>query len=80
MSFTCMSIYFLTFMHVSFAGKEDELYKKLSNIPHLTVYKKADIPDDMHFKHNRRIQPLLLVTDEEYSLSHNKSKIGGKAK
>ncbi|XP_063403292.1 ectonucleotide pyrophosphatase/phosphodiesterase family member 5-like [Mytilus trossulus] len=59
-----------------YPGKEDEMYQKLSNIPHLTVFKKADIPDDMHFKHNRRIQPLLLVTDEGYSLSHNKSKIG----
>lgn len=54
-------------------GKQDEIYNKLSNIPHLKVYKKADIPDEFHYKNNRRIQPLLLVTDDGYSLSHNKS-------
>lgn len=56
-------------------GKEEEIYNKLQNIPHLTVYRKEDIPDEFHYKHNRRIQPLLLVTDEGYSLTHNKSKI-----
>ena len=67
----------LTHCHIScFIGKEEEIYNKLQNIPHLTVYRKEDIPDEFHYKHNRRIQPLLLVTDEGYSLTHNESRIG----
>lgn len=52
----------------------EEIIKNLSKINHLHVYRKEDIPDEFHYKHNRRIQPILVVTDEHYSLSHNASK------
>ncbi|XP_033741496.1 ectonucleotide pyrophosphatase/phosphodiesterase family member 5-like [Pecten maximus] len=55
-------------------GMEEEIVKNLSSVPHLKVYRKGvDIPDRFHYEHNRRIQPLLLVTDEGYSLRHNNS-------
>ncbi|XP_060077807.1 bis(5'-adenosyl)-triphosphatase enpp4-like [Ylistrum balloti] len=55
-------------------GMEEEIVKNLSTVPHLHVYRKGvDIPERFHYEHNRRIQPLLLVTEEGYSLRHNNS-------
>lgn len=56
-------------------GQEDAIYKNLSAIPHVKVYKKDDIPDHFNYKHNRRIQPILVVPDEGYSLRHNNSDV-----
>ncbi|XP_069131622.1 bis(5'-adenosyl)-triphosphatase enpp4-like [Argopecten irradians] len=56
-------------------GKEEEIVKNLSKVEHLKVYRKEDIPERYHYDHNRRIQPLLLVTDEGYSLRHNNSAV-----
>ena len=49
-------------------GKEEELYRNLSVIPHMRVYKKQDIPDRWHYKHNRRILPLLGVAEEGWMI------------
>ncbi|KAL5009956.1 hypothetical protein ScPMuIL_012261 [Solemya velum] len=58
------------------SGYEEEVYDNFTNAhPNLHVYKKKDIPDEWHFKHNRRIQPLLLVADEGYSLRRNNSAV-----
>ena len=46
------------------SGRENELYRNLSVIPHLRVYKKQDIPDRWHYKDNRRILPILGVAEE----------------
>ncbi|XP_021367378.1 ectonucleotide pyrophosphatase/phosphodiesterase family member 5-like, partial [Mizuhopecten yessoensis] len=55
-------------------GMEDEIFKNLSSVPNLKVYRKGkDIPERFHYEHNRRIQPLLLVSEEGYSLRHNNS-------
>lgn len=46
-------------------GKEDEIYTNLTkvNIANMKVYKKQDIPESFHWKHNRRIPPILLEPD-----------------
>lgn len=47
-------------------GMLDEIYKNLTqpNTPeHLTVYKKQDIPEEYHWKRNRRIPPIYLDPD-----------------
>ena len=43
-------------------GKLDEVYDNLTRVPspHMTVYKKADIPESFHWKHNRRIPPIFI--------------------
>lgn len=43
-------------------GKLDEIYDNLTKAknPHMTVYKKEDIPDEYHWKHNRRIPPIFI--------------------
>ncbi|XP_064603671.1 ectonucleotide pyrophosphatase/phosphodiesterase family member 5-like [Liolophura sinensis] len=49
---------------------DDEALKK---VPHVTVYKKQDIPAYYHYKNSRRVTPILVVADPHYSLSFNKS-------
>lgn len=47
-------------------GKLQEIYDKLKSAknPHLKVYKREEIPDELHWKNNRRIPPIYLVADE----------------
>ncbi|XP_055491537.1 bis(5'-adenosyl)-triphosphatase enpp4 [Leucoraja erinacea] len=40
---------------------------------HMKVYLKEDIPDRFHYKHNTRIQPILLVADEGWTIVQNGS-------
>ncbi|XP_072107569.1 bis(5'-adenosyl)-triphosphatase enpp4 [Mobula birostris] len=50
------------------------VYKLLSNCDtHMKVYLKEDIPDRFHYKHNKRIQPILLVADEGWTIVQNGS-------
>lgn len=57
------------------SGREDELYNNMSSLPHMRVFKKEDIPDDWHYKHNRRILPILGVADEGWLISKNLSSL-----
>ena len=57
----------------------DDIIKNLTTVPHIKVYKKSDIPERYHYKHNPRIQPILIVPDEGYSLRHNGSYVGSKS-
>ncbi|XP_055491538.1 ectonucleotide pyrophosphatase/phosphodiesterase family member 5 [Leucoraja erinacea] len=55
-------------------GKHNEVYNALVNAhPNMTVYKKEDIPDHFHYKHSDRIQPILLVADEGWTINQNKT-------
>jgi predicted AlkP superfamily pyrophosphatase or phosphodiesterase len=55
------------------AGMEDAVYEALSQAMHLTVYRKADIPDRYHYREHRRIPPILAVADEGWSVSSRES-------
>ncbi|XP_035006250.2 bis(5'-adenosyl)-triphosphatase enpp4 [Hippoglossus stenolepis] len=35
---------------------------------HMTAYLKSDIPDRLHYRNNERIQPIILVADEGWSI------------
>ena len=53
-------------------GKFVEIYNNLtkSKTPdHLTVYKKEDIPEDYHWKHNRRIPPIYVDPDVGWAVA-----------
>lgn len=51
-----------------------EVYNKLKNCSsHLNVYLKEDIPARFHYQHNSRIQPVVLVADEGWTIVLNKS-------
>lgn len=55
-------------------GKLDEVYNALVNAhPHMKVYKKEEIPNRLHYKHSRKIQPILAVADEGWEILQNKS-------
>ncbi|KAL8577327.1 hypothetical protein ACOMHN_048381 [Nucella lapillus] len=59
-------------------GLEEEIYKNLSagaekKNSHFSVYKKDEIPEEFHYKHNRRIMPILVVARENYTILHNHS-------
>uniref|UniRef100_T1EGT4 Extracellular Endonuclease subunit A domain-containing protein n=1 Tax=Helobdella robusta TaxID=6412 RepID=T1EGT4_HELRO len=47
-------------------GHLEEVYKILSNISHLNVYKKEHIPTEYHYRNNRRILDLVLTVEEGY--------------
>ncbi|KAB1261640.1 Bis-triphosphatase ENPP4 [Camelus dromedarius] len=51
-----------------------EAYNKLKicNL-HMNVYLKEDIPARFHYQHNDRIQPIILVADEGWTIVLNKS-------
>ncbi|KAG8580016.1 hypothetical protein GDO81_007085 [Engystomops pustulosus] len=50
------------------------VYNLLKNCSdHMKVYLKEDIPDDYHYKHNSRIQPIILVADEGWAIAQNES-------
>ncbi|KAL9966252.1 hypothetical protein ACROYT_G024300 [Oculina patagonica] len=53
-------------------GKLDEIYNNLTKpkVPdHLTVYKKQDIPEEYHWKLNRRIPPIYVDPDVGWVVS-----------
>ncbi|XP_006076213.4 ectonucleotide pyrophosphatase/phosphodiesterase family member 5 [Bubalus bubalis] len=55
-------------------GKFDEVYEALAQAhPNLTVYKKEEVPERWHYKHNSRIQPILAVADDGWHILQNKS-------
>lgn len=43
--------------------------------PHMKVYLKEDIPARFHYQHNDRIQPIILVADEGWTIVLNKSSL-----
>jgi alkaline phosphatase D len=52
------------FLYGNRPGKLDTLYRELQAVPHLTVYRKSEIPDRLHYRDHYRIKDLLLVAEE----------------
>ncbi|CAG2174264.1 unnamed protein product, partial [Oppiella nova] len=50
-------------------GKEEEIYKNLNQVKGITVYKKDDIPEKFHYKHNSLVLPLLVTVDAGYTIA-----------
>jgi predicted AlkP superfamily pyrophosphatase or phosphodiesterase len=46
------------------AGMEMEIINNLTNVLHIKVYKKDDIPERWHYRNHRRILPVLVVAEE----------------
>ena len=51
------------------AEKDEYVYKRLKNVPHLHVYRKKEVPECLHFRNNRRISPLVLFPCEGWVVS-----------
>ncbi|XP_056436896.1 ectonucleotide pyrophosphatase/phosphodiesterase family member 5 [Gadus chalcogrammus] len=55
-------------------GRLEEVYSSLLEAnPHLNVYKKEDIPEYFHYRHNDRIMPILLEAEEGWTIVQNRS-------
>lgn len=52
------------------AGTAEDLYRALAGKhPHLTVYRKADVPARLHYRVHPRIPPIVAVADEGWEIS-----------
>lgn len=55
-------------------GKFDEVYNSLLDAnPNMAVYKKDDIPEHFHYRHNIRIMPILLEAKEGWTIMQNRT-------
>lgn len=50
-------------------GMERELVAALSQVPHMTVMLKEDIPEHYHFKNHRRVLPVIAVAEEGWQIT-----------
>lgn len=51
------------------AGKLESVYAALQQAPHLSVYKKQETPEALHFRTHRRIPPLIGIAEEGWRIS-----------
>jgi predicted AlkP superfamily pyrophosphatase or phosphodiesterase len=51
-------------------GDNERVYQRLANAhPHLSVYRKAEMPERLHFRDNARITPLVGIADEGWTIT-----------
>jgi predicted AlkP superfamily pyrophosphatase or phosphodiesterase len=56
-------------MIVPAPGKEEEVWRRLSGVPHLTTWRRAEVPPRFRFRDNPRITPLVALADEGYTIT-----------
>jgi len=65
-----------SFLYGEDKQKLESIVNTLKSVPHMSVYKKEDIPDRYHYKNHYRIKDVLLVADEGWTIL--KKKYSGK--
>ena len=51
-------------------GNDEEVYRRLRGAhPHLTVYRKSEVPEEYHYRAHPRIQPIIGVADEGWMVT-----------
>ncbi|XP_076461772.1 ectonucleotide pyrophosphatase/phosphodiesterase family member 5-like [Babylonia areolata] len=50
-------------------GREAQVLSDARKIPHVTVYRKDEIPKWLCYKHNPRVMPIIILSDEGWILS-----------
>ncbi|XP_046561055.1 glycerophosphocholine cholinephosphodiesterase ENPP6-like [Haliotis rubra] len=55
-------------------GQDDAIIQSLAGVEHITVYKKEDVPERLHYQDNRRIMPIIIIADEGWQLTTNKTR------
>ena len=50
-------------------GKLEDTMRRLSNVSHLTVYRREDVPSYWHYSNNPRILDIVAVADEHWSIA-----------
>jgi predicted AlkP superfamily pyrophosphatase or phosphodiesterase len=56
-------------MIVPAAGKEQDVLDRLARVPHLTAWRKAEVPERFHFRAHPRITPIVAAADEGWSIT-----------
>ena len=69
----CKTMHFLLLQESDTQRLHDAL---LGKHPNMTVYLKNEIPDELHYRDNRRISPILVVMDEGWNVATNRTKYG----
>ncbi|XP_049586301.1 ectonucleotide pyrophosphatase/phosphodiesterase family member 7 [Syngnathus scovelli] len=50
-------------------GKEQEVLEALAKAPHLTVYRKDDMPESFHLARSGRLPPVVIIADLGFNLN-----------
>jgi predicted AlkP superfamily pyrophosphatase or phosphodiesterase len=58
------------------AGRDEEVYRRLDRAPHLRVYRRSEIPPSFHYRANPRIQPIVAIADEGWTVTTRRSRSG----
>lgn len=53
-------------------GKQDSIFEKIKGLPHVTCWKKADIPERLHYRDGKRVAPIICSSQEGWSTSNHK--------
>ncbi len=51
------------------AGREDEVVSRLSAVPHLTVFRRGEVPARLQYRDNPRIQPVLALAEDGWQIT-----------
>lgn len=54
------------------AGRTDEIHGRIRNLPHVTCWKKADIPARLHYNTGKRIAPIVCSSEEGWNTTTRK--------
>lgn len=53
-------------------GKTDEIFSKINNLPHVTCWKKADIPARLNYSGSNRIAPIVCSSEIGWQTTNHK--------
>ena len=54
------------------AGRTDEIFSRINNLLHATCWKKADIPERLHYRDSPRIAPIICSSEEGWLTTSHK--------
>jgi predicted AlkP superfamily pyrophosphatase or phosphodiesterase len=54
-------------------GREDEVYERLRQVPHLTTWRREEVPERLRFRRHERITPLVAMADEGWSITSRRT-------
>lgn len=53
-------------------GQTDAIFEKISNLPHVACWKKADIPERLHYRDGKRVAPIVCSSEEGWVTTSHK--------
>ena len=60
---TWQTMLLMCFFHIlPKKGRLNDTYQKLKTVPHLYTYLKEEIPEEFHYRHNRHVMPIFILS------------------